>query len=69
MCREAMAIKENDMNGYKAFYRGKTIDVYANTTLEAQTKAAALFKAKKAWEVSVVLCELNGAQVTHVPTY
>jgi hypothetical protein len=53
------------MNGYKAFYRGKTLDVYANTTLEAQTKAAALFKAKKAWEVSVVLCELAGAQVTH----
>jgi hypothetical protein len=53
------------MNGYKAFYRNKTIEVYANTSYEAQQKAAAMFKAKKAWEVTVVLCELAGAQVTH----
>jgi hypothetical protein len=53
------------MNGYKAFYRNKTIEVYANTSYEAQQKAAALFKAKKSWEVTVVLCELAGAQVTH----
>ena len=57
------------MNGYKAFYRGKTLAVYAHTTLEAQTKAAALFKAKKAWEVSVVLCELAGVQVTHTADF
>jgi hypothetical protein len=57
------------MNGYKAFYRRQTIEVYANSTFEAQQKAAALFKAKKVWEVSVVLCELAGEQVTHVPTY
>lgn len=53
------------MNGYKAFYRNKTIEVYASTSFEAQTKAAALFKAKKSWEVSVVLCELGGEQVVH----
>ena len=53
------------MNGYKAFYRNKTVEVYANTSFEAQTKAASLFKAKKSWEVTVVLCELNGEQVTH----
>ena len=57
------------MNGYKAFYRGKTIEVYAASSYEAQTKAAALFNAKKAWEVSVVLCELAGAQVTHTADF
>ena len=53
------------MNGYKAFYRGKSIEVYAETTYEAQQKAAALFKAKKAYDVSVMLCEKNGEQYIH----
>lgn len=57
------------MNGYKAFYRGKTLDVYAATSYQAQTKAAALFRARKSYEVSVVLCELNGEQVTHQPLF
>lgn len=55
------------MNGYKAFYKSKSIEVYAATTYEAQTKAAASFKAKNSWEVSVVLCELDGEQITHKP--
>jgi ABC-type thiamine transport system substrate-binding protein len=53
------------MNGYKAFYKGKTLEVYASSSYEAQQKAAAQFKAKKVWEVSVVLCELAGEQVVH----
>ena len=53
------------MNGYKAFYRGKSIEVYAETTYEAQQKAAALFKAKKAYDGSVMLCEKNGEQYIH----
>ncbi len=59
------------MNGYKAFYRGKQIDVYAETSYEAQDKAAKLLKTKKRWDVTVVLCELNaspdkpGEQVEH----
>ena len=53
------------MNGYLAFYKGKKIEVYANTSYEAQQKAAAIFKAKKRYEVTVVLCEKNGEQVTH----
>ena len=47
------------MNGYKAFYRGKSIEVYADTSYQAQQKAATQFKAKKSWEVSVYLCEKN----------
>lgn len=53
------------MNGYKAFYKGKSIDVHAATSLEAQRKAAAVFKARKSWEVTVVLCEKAGETVSH----
>lgn len=53
------------MNGYKCFYKGKTIEVYADTTYQAQQKAAALFKAKKSYEVTVMLCELRGEQYVH----
>lgn len=47
------------MNGYKAFYKDQEKDIYAETAYEAQEKAAAEFKAKKRYEVSVHLCELD----------
>ena len=53
------------MNGYIAFYRGKQTEVYANTTYEAQQKAAVVFKARKSYEVTVMLAEKNGQQVVH----
>jgi hypothetical protein len=53
------------MNGYVAFWRGKRIEVYASTSYEAQQKAAAMFKAKKAYEVTVALAERAGEPVTH----
>ena len=53
------------MNGYKAFYRGKTCEVWADTSYQAQQKASAIFKAKKSYEVTVVLCEKEGEQVYH----
>jgi hypothetical protein len=56
------------MNGYIAFYRGRKAEVHADTAYEAQQKAAALFKARKSYEVTVVLAEKDGAQVTHIPT-
>jgi hypothetical protein len=46
------------MRTYKAFYKGKTIEVEALTSYEAQYKAAAIFRAKKSWEVTVVLCDV-----------
>ena len=55
----------NNLNGYKAFYKGKTLNVYANTSLQARDKAAKLFKARRAYDVTVVLCELAGSQVVH----
>lgn len=57
------------MNGYKAFYKNRQCDVMADTSFEAQKKAAAIFKAKRAHEVTIMLCEKNGEQVTHVPTF
>jgi hypothetical protein len=57
------------MNGYKAFYKGKTIEVMANSSYQAQLKAAQMFKVKKAYEVTVVLCKVNGEQIIHNATF
>lgn len=56
------------MNGYKAFYKDKTCEVYADSSYEAQQKAAVVFKAKKSHEVTVMLCEVQGKQVVHTAT-
>jgi len=53
------------LNSYVCFYKSKRTEVYASTTYEAQTKAAAFFKARKQYEVSVVLAEKAGAPVIH----
>jgi hypothetical protein len=57
------------VNGYKAFYGGKSIEVYAESLLAAKEKAVAEFKPPKSKRhmVSVVLCEKNGEVVTHSP--
>jgi len=51
------------MNGYKAFYKGNSIEVMAESSYKAQLEAARVFKAKKSYQVSVVICEKNGQQV------
>lgn len=53
------------LNGYVAFFKGKQTEVYAKTSYEAQQKAAAFFKARKSYEVTVVLAEKGGAPVIH----
>ncbi len=56
------------MNGYICFWRGKRIEVRAESSYAAQLKAAALFKARKAYEVSVTLAErADGSPVVHTP--
>ena len=55
------------MNGYICFYRGKRIEVESDTSYHAQQEAAKIFKAKKSYEVDVVLAEKDGEQVTHTP--
>lgn len=56
------------MNGYIAFYKDKRIEIYAETSIQARDIAAKKFKAKKAYEVTVVLAEKDGEQVIHTPT-
>lgn len=53
------------MNGYIAFYRGKQVEVYADSSYEAQQKAAAMLKVRKSYEVTVMLAEKDGQQVVH----
>ena len=55
------------MNGYKAFYKGKDIEAYAESSYEAQKKASAIFKAKKSYDVTVILCEKDGKQAVYTP--
>lgn len=50
------------MNGYIAFYNGKSIEVYAATSHAALLEAAKIFKAKKTWKIAIKLAELNGKQ-------
>lgn len=57
------------MNGYVCFYKNKRTEVYATTVLEAQTKAAKFFKAKKPWEITTILAEKNGTQVVHTADF
>jgi hypothetical protein len=45
------------MHGYKAFYKNREIEVYAESSYKAQLKAASIFKARKSYDVAVVLCE------------
>ncbi len=57
------------MNTYVAFYKNKKIEVQAETTYEAQKLAAAKFKAKKSYEVTVMLAAKGGEAVVHLPLF
>ena len=56
--------------GYKAFYNGRTVEVYAATQFAAQIATAEKMKVppKKRYLVAVVLCEKAGQPVTHSTT-
>lgn len=59
------------MNGYIARYKGKPLlEVYANTPYEALKNAALQWglTRKQQGVVTVVLCEKDGKQVTHIAT-
>jgi len=71
-CPECIAEyrKINKLNGYVASYKGKQMDVYADSSLHAQQQAAVSFKAKKSYEVSVYLCErCDGSEVVQTPDF
>jgi hypothetical protein len=46
------------MRTYKAFYKGRTCIVIAESSYRAQQEAAAFFKAKKSYEVTVLLADV-----------
>ena len=55
--------------GYKAFYRGKEIELYSDTIYHAQLDAAKQFgvKPNKSYMVHVVLCQrADGSEVIHI---
>jgi hypothetical protein len=58
----------NNLNGYIAFYKDKQIEVYATSSYQAQTIAAEMMKAKKAYDVTVMLAEKNGKEIIHNPS-
>ena len=43
---------------YQAYYRGRTIQVDASSSYQAQIRAAEIFGARKAYQVSVVLADV-----------
>lgn len=53
------------MNTYICFYRNRQISIVANSSYEAQKAAALEFKAKKSYDVTVMLSEKNNQPVTH----
>ena len=56
-------------NGYIAMYKRKQVEVMADTQLEARDLAAKHFRARKPYEVNVMLAEKGGKQVTHMPMF
>ena len=46
------------MRTYKAFYKGRSVTVIAETSYAAQQEAAKFFKAKKSYEVTVILADV-----------
>jgi len=52
---------------YVAFYKGKQITVNALRSFDAQEQAARIFKAKKSYEVTVMLAAKGDEPVIHHP--
>lgn len=55
--------------GFIAFYKNKKMEVWADSALAARDIAAEKFKARRPYDVSVVLAEKDGKQVTHLPLF
>jgi hypothetical protein len=58
-------IQGEGKNVYKAFYKGKEIDLRADSSYSAQVKAAVFFKAKKSYDVTVVILAKGDDTVIH----
>jgi len=56
------------MNTYMAFFKNRKTEVKAETSYEAQKKAAAFFKAKKTYDVHVELLSIGDSEYVHTAT-
>jgi hypothetical protein len=62
------------MNGYIAFYGNERLEIWADTSIAARSRAIPIFQKQnprkriKPFEVSVLLAQKGGDQVTHTPT-
>ena len=52
------------MFSFIAFYKGKKMTVEASTSYEAQQKAAKEFKARKAYDVTVMRADIEHSTAT-----
>lgn len=50
-------------NVYECFYKSRKVRISADSSYKAQLAAARYFKARKSYDVVVVLVEKNGEQV------
>lgn len=53
------------MNTFKAIYKGKSIEIEAETSYQAQQRAAFVFKTKKPWEIALMAVMVDGKPVIH----
>ncbi len=57
------------LNGYICFHRGRTFEVYAKTSYDAQQLCAKINKIKRASDITVVLAEKDGKPVIHTADF
>jgi len=59
------------MNGYIAFYLGEKYEIQADDVWSAKQKALKDLQVpkKKAWQVSIHLAEVNGADYKHTADF
>ena len=57
---------ENKLNGYICFYKGKRYEIYSFSKFNAQTQMSKQLGIKKAWEIDVILAELDSKPVIHI---
>lgn len=59
------------MYGYICFFGNKSVEVFADTSYQAQKKAVEIFKVsqKHAYKISVNLAEKNENQIIHLADF
>ena len=65
---------EKQTNGYIGFYGNKQFEIYASTSYQAQQKLIPIIqkttrKKVKGYDITIVLCEKQGKQITHKPLF